>query len=56
MESLESLKDYIIADIISEIKGMTREQLESALITVKAEKIESLKDLESLINYGKFKT
>ena len=53
MESIESLKDYILADMIKEVEGMTREQLVRQLIAVKAERIESLSDLKSIIKYGK---
>jgi len=56
MQSLEELKDYIISDMIAEVKDMTREQLERALISAKAERIESFKDLTSIITYGKRKS
>ena len=52
MESLESLKDYMIADEILRVKQMTREELERELIELKSRQIESLKDLNEVIDYG----
>ena len=52
MESLESLKDYMIADWIMKVKQMTREELERELIELKSRQIESLRDLNEVIDYG----
>lgn len=52
MESLESLKDYLIADWITKVKQMTREELERELIELKSIQIETLKDLNEVIDYG----
>lgn len=48
----ESLKDYVIVDMIEAVKKMTREQLERELIELKSRQIESLKDLNDVIKYG----
>lgn len=48
----ESLKDYVIADMIEEVTKMTREHLERELIELKSRQIESLKDLNEVIKYG----
>lgn len=52
----ESLKDYVIVDMIEEVKKMTREQLERELIELKSRQIESLKDLNEVMKYGKQKS
>ena len=52
MESLESLKDYLIADWIMKVKQMTREELERELIELKSRQIESLRELNEVIDYG----
>ena len=52
MESLESLKDCLIADWIMKVKQMTREELERELIELKSRQIESLRDLNEVIDYG----
>ena len=56
MESIESLKDYLIADWIMKVKQMTREELERELIELKSRQIESLKDLNAVMKYGKQKS
>ena len=56
MESLESLKDYMIADEILRVKQMTREELERELIELTSRQIESLKDLNEVMKYGKQKS
>lgn len=56
MQSIESLKDYLIADEIIRIQSLSREKLVRELVTVKSEKIESLNDLKSIIKYGERKT
>jgi len=56
MESLESLKDYLIADWIMKVKKMTRDELERELIELKSRQIESLKDLTEIREYGKQKS
>ena len=56
MESLESLKDYMIADEILRVKQMTREELERELIELKSRQIESLRDLNEVREYGKQKS
>ena len=56
MESLESLKDYLIADWIMKVKQMTREELERELIELKSRQLESLKDLNEVMKYGKQKS
>ena len=56
MESLESLKDYLIADWIMKVKQMTREELERELIELTSRQIESLKDLSEVMKYGKQKS
>jgi len=52
MESIESLKDYLIADEIIRIQSLSREQLIRELVIVKSKKIESLNDLKSIKEYG----
>ena len=52
----ESLKDYVIVDMIEEVKKLTREQLERELIELKSRQIESLKDLSEVMKYGKQKS
>ena len=52
----ESLKDYVIVDMIEEVRKMTREQLERELIELKSRQIESLKDLSEIKEYGKQKS
>lgn len=52
MESLESLKDYLIADWIMKVEQMTREELERELVELKSRQIESLRDLNEVIDYG----
>lgn len=56
MQSIESLKDYLIADEIIRIQSLSREELVRELITTKTEKIEPLNDLKSIIKYGERKT
>ena len=50
---IESLRDVVISEMILRVKKMTRDELERQLISVEGEKIESLKDLNELLNYGK---
>ena len=52
----ESLKDYVIVDMIEAVKKMTREQLERELVELKSRQIESLKDLNEVMKYGKQKS
>ena len=52
----ESLKDYVIVDMIEEVKKMTRDELERELIELKSRQIESLKDLTEVMKYGKQKS
>lgn len=56
MQSIESLKDYLIADEIIRIQSLSQEELVRELITTKTEKIEPLNDLKSIIKYGERKT
>jgi uncharacterized pyridoxal phosphate-containing UPF0001 family protein len=53
MESIESLKDYLISDEIQRIESLDRVELVRELIEEKARKIESLRDLVEIKNYGK---
>ena len=53
MQSVEELKDCVIADMIQKVEKMTREQLVRELINLKAEKIETLKNLNEILNYGR---
>ena len=48
----ESLKDYVIVDMIEEVKKMTRDELERELIELKSRQIESLKNLNEIRKYG----
>jgi len=48
----ESLKDYVIVDMIEEVKKMTRDELERELIELKSRQIESFKDLTEIREYG----
>jgi len=48
----ESLRDVVISEMILRVKKMTRDELERQLISAEGEKIESLKDLNEIINYG----
>ena len=52
----ESLKDYVIVDMIEEVKQMTRDELERRVIDFESRKIESLKDLSEIKEYGKQKS
>lgn len=52
----ESLKDYVIVDMIEEVKKMTRDQLERELIELKSRQIESLRNLNEVMKYGKQKS
>lgn len=52
----ESLKDYVIVDMIEEVKKMTRDQLERELIELKSRQIEFLRDLNEVMKYGKQKS
>lgn len=56
MESVEEIRDYVLADMIHEVENMTREQLVRELINLKAEKIEALKNPIEIINYGRQKS
>jgi len=53
MESVEEIRDYVLADMIQEVEKMTRGQLVRELINLKAEKIEALKNPIEIINYGR---
>ena len=53
MDSIESLKDCLIADEIQRIEELDRDDLVRELIEEKTRKIESLRDLKSIQNYGK---
>lgn len=53
---IESLRDVVIAEMILRVKKMTRDELERQLISVEGEKIESLKDLNEILNYGNKKS
>jgi len=48
----ESLKDYVIVDMIEEVKKMTRDELERRVIDFESRKIETLKTLNEVIDYG----
>ena len=48
MNSLEELKDYLIADEIQRIESLTREELVRELMDVKSKDIETLSDEEVL--------
>ena len=48
MNSLEELKDYLIADEIQRIESLTREELVRELMDVKSKDIEALSDKEVL--------
>jgi len=48
----ESLKDYVIVDMIEEVKKMTRDELERRVIDFESRKIEVLKDLNEIKEYG----
>ena len=52
MESIESLKDYLISDEIQRIESLSRVELVRELIEMKSRKIESLSDLKSIQEYG----
>ena len=52
MESIESLKDYLISDEIQRIESLSRVELVRELIEMKSRKIESLSDLKSIKEYG----
>jgi len=52
MESIESLKDYLISDEIQRIESLSRVELVRELIEMKSRKIESLNDLKSIKKYG----
>ena len=56
MESLESLKDCLIANEIQRITSLTREDLERELIEFQSRQIESLEDLASVLEYGEQRT
>lgn len=56
MDSIESLKDYLIADEIRRIESLSREKLIRELVAVNSKKIEPLNDLESIQEYGKQKS
>lgn len=56
MESIESLKDYLIADEIIRIESLSREEVVRELVSVNVKKIESLKDLREVMKYGKQKS
>jgi len=54
MDDIETLKDYLIADEISRIQSLSREELEKELIEIKSKEIELLNDLISIrIHYEK---
>jgi len=52
MESIESLKDYLISDEIQRIESLSREELVGELVEMTSRKIESLSDLKSIKEYG----
>lgn len=51
MESIESLKDFLISDEIQRIESLNKGELLKELIEEKTRKIESLKDLVEIKNY-----
>jgi len=51
MESIESLKDFLIADEIQRIELLNKGELLRELIEEKTRKIESLNDLVEIKNY-----
>ena len=55
MNSIESLKDYLIADEITRIESLSREALVRELVAVRSEQIESLNDVKSIRKYAKEK-
>lgn len=48
MNDISSLRDYYIADAITDIQSMSRDELERKLINIEAEKIELMTDDEIL--------
>lgn len=48
MNDISSLRDYYIADTITDIQSMSRDELERKLINIETEKIEHLTDDEIL--------
>ena len=48
----ESLKDCVVVDMIQQVKRMTRDELERRVIDFESRKIESLRDLNQVIDYG----
>lgn len=52
MESIESLKDFLIADEIQRIEFLDRNELVREMIEEKTREIESLSDLKSIKEYG----
>ncbi len=48
----ESLKDCVIVDMIEKVKKMTRDELERLVIDFESRKIETLKTLNEVIDYG----
>ena len=52
MESIESLKDYLISDEIQRIESLSREELVGELVEMTSRKIESLSHLKSIKEYG----
>ncbi len=56
MESIESLKDYLIADEIIRIESLSREEVVRELVNVNVKKIESLKDLREVMEKKKKKS
>ena len=48
MNDISSLRDYYIADTITDIQSMSRDELERKLINIETEKIEHMTDDEIL--------
>ena len=48
MNDISSLRDYCIADTITDIQSMSRDELERKLINIETEKIERMTDDEIL--------
>ena len=48
MNDISSLRDYYIADAITDIQSMSRDELERKLINIETEKIEHMTDDEIL--------
>ena len=48
----ESLKDCVIVNMIEKVKRMTRDEIERRVIDFESRKIETLKTLNEVIDYG----